>query len=311
MRGVGGVRFWPPDGAVQRAGGAAAPPYSPDVLLRSTQARVLDDGDLAAARAVVDRDPVANVFVAARLDAAGLDPWRLGAEVWGYSEGGQLTSLCFSGANLAPVCATPAAVRAFADRARRQGRRCSSLVGPADAVLGLWELLHPHWGRAREVRENQPLLVLRTPPRGELDPAVRRVLPEELDVLLPAAIAMFTEEVGISPVQGDGGTLYRARVAELLAAGRSFARMEGGRVLFKAEVGAATAAACQVQGVWVHPDLRGRGLGAAGTAAVAAEALRSIAPVVSLYVNAYNVPARAAYARVGFAQEGTFASVLF
>jgi predicted GNAT family acetyltransferase len=46
-------------------------------------------------------------------------------------------------------------------------------------------------------------------------------------------------------------------------------------------------------------------------AAVVTEALRSVAPVVSLYVNDFNAPARAAYRRVGFTQAGTFMSVLF
>ena len=81
--------------------------------------------------------------------------------------------------------------------------------------------------------------------------------------------------------------------------------------MFKAEIGAATAEVCQVQGVWVHPSLRGQGLGAAGTAAVVEPARASVAPVVSLYVNDYNVAARRTYERVGFRQVGTFASVLF
>jgi len=63
--------------------------------------------------------------------------------------------------------------------------------------------------------------------------------------------------------------------------------------------------------VWVDPERRGEGLAAAGMAAVVREAQRSIAPVVSLYVNDFNIPARAAYRRVGFAQVGTFMSVLF
>ena len=100
-------------------------------------------------------------------------------------------------------------------------------------------------------------------------------------------------------------------MAELIAAGRAFARIEDGRVVFKAEIGSATDEACQVQGVWVPPELRGRGLSAGGMAAVVNEALRSIAPVVSLYVNDYNAAARATYRRVGFADSGTFMSVLF
>jgi hypothetical protein len=66
-----------------------------------------------------------------------------------------------------------------------------------------------------------------------------------------------------------------------------------------------------VQGVWVNPERRGEGLAAAGMATVVAEAQRSIAPVVSLYVNDFNAPARAAYRRAGFAQVDTFMSVLF
>jgi predicted GNAT family acetyltransferase len=137
------------------------------------------------------------------------------------------------------------------------------------------------------------------------------VQPHEIEVLLPACVAMFTEEVGVSPLVGDGGGLYRARVEELVALGRAFARIEDGAVLFKAEIGAATSEVCQVQGVWVHPSLRGRGVGAAGTAGVVALARQDVAPVVSLYVNDFNLAARGAYERVGFRQVGTFASVLF
>ena len=46
-------------------------------------------------------------------------------------------------------------------------------------------------------------------------------------------------------------------------------------------------------------------------AAVVVESARSIAPVVSLYVNDFNTPARAAYFRAGFADTGRFMSVLF
>lgn len=280
-------------------------------MLRTSPTRVLEARDLDEVRALLERDPVVDVFVASRLDAGGLDPWRLGAEVWGYGERGRLESVCYSGANLVPVQATSGAVRGFAERARRQGRRCSSIVGPAPAVQELWQLLQPHWGWARDVRARQPLMAIDDDPAVEPDPAVRPVRPEEIDVLLPACVAMFSEEVGVSPLAGDGGALYRARVEELIAQGRAWARIEDDRVLFKAEVGAATSEVCQVQGVWVHPSLRGRGMGAAGTASIVELARSTVAPIVSLYVNDYNVAARRAYEKVGFAEIGTFASILF
>ena len=281
------------------------------VRQRSDPARLLDDRDQAAALEVCDIDPVANVFVASRIRALGVESGRLGAQIWGYPESGRLTSLCYSGANLVPVQATSAATAAFAERALRQGRRCSSVVGPAETVTELWAYLRLRWGPAREIRAAQPLMAISGPPRVAADPAVRQVRPDEIDILMPACIAMFTEEVGVSPLTGDGGVAYRARVTELVRTGRAFARIEDGKVLFKAEVGAATSQACQVQGVWVRPECRGRGLAAPGMAAVVDEARRSIAPVVSLYVNDFNTPARAAYRRAGFTEVGRFMSILF
>jgi predicted GNAT family acetyltransferase len=230
--------------------------------------------------------------------------------VWGYHEDGVLTSLCYAGANLWPVEATPEAARQFAERARRAGRHSSSIVGPTAPVEAMWALLAPMWGPARDVRR-QPLMATDTDPVVDPEPGVRRVRIDELDTLLPACVAMFTEEVGVSPVAADGGALYRARVAELIAEGRAFALIEDGRVLFKAEIGSATSQACQIQGVWVDPALRGNGLGTRGTAAVVEFALADVSPVVSLYVNDYNLPARKAYERIGFSTVGSFTSVLF
>jgi predicted GNAT family acetyltransferase len=81
--------------------------------------------------------------------------------------------------------------------------------------------------------------------------------------------------------------------------------------MFKAEIGAATSRACQIQGVWVAPEYRGRGLAAPAMAAVLRYALADVAPVASLYVNDYNTPARRTYRRVGFEEVGAFTSVLF
>ena len=103
-----------------------------------------------------------------------------------------------------------------------------------------------------------------------MDPAVRPVRIDELDAYLVAAIDMFIGEVGIDPRIGDGGRGYRRRVAGLIAAGRAWARFERGQVVFKAEVGSQSPSVGQIQGVWVHPDWRGHGLGTAGTATLAA-----------------------------------------
>ncbi|SFA89249.1 hypothetical protein SAMN05216266_10240 [Amycolatopsis marina] len=254
-------------------------------------------------------------MVSARVEVAGLDPWRLGGEVWAADSragrSGRLHGLCFSGPNLIPLRGNAAALRSFADRALRRQRTCSSLVGPAEQVLGLWDELAGEWGPAREIRQDQPLMALDGVPTLPADPLVRPVRPDELDRYLPAAIDMFIEEVGVDPRSGDGGASYRARVAELIGSGRAFARFEGGDVVFKAEIGALSSTVGQIQGVWVHPDRRGHGIGTAGTAAVVNRLVRGMGRTASLYVNSFNAPALAAYRRIGFRQVGRYATVLF
>jgi uncharacterized protein len=283
-------------------------------VLRSPTARVLDETDEPAVLRLLATDPVAACVLAGRVESAGTASRALGAPLWGIGDRGALDAVCLAGAKLIPFAvpgAERAAAVAFAERARRAGRRCSTIVGPAASVQPLWDLLGPHWGPPREVRPRQPLMAIEGPPKVTPDPRVRPVASHEIETLLPAAIAMFTEEVGVSPLRVDGGAGYRARVTELVRAGQSLAWIEHGEVIFKAEIGAVSRSACQVQGVWVAPSHRGRGIGTAGTAAVVDYARTAIAPVVSLYVNDYNAPARAAYARVGFREVGRFASVLF
>ena len=246
-------------------------------------------------------------MVAARVADHGIDPNSIGGELW--TRRGAEESLCFAGANLIPLRGAPADLNAFADEAMSATRRCSSLVGRADLVMPMWERLEPAWGPARDVRDRQPLMALSSHPSCDIDPEVRQVRPEELDAYLVAAVDMFIGEVGVDPRLGDGGRGYRRRVASLIAAGRAWARFDHGEVIFKAEVGSQSPGVGQIQGVWVHPERRGLGLGTAGTATVAAVIVGS-GRTASLYVNGFNTVARAAYARIGFAEVGTFATVL-
>ena len=263
--------------------------------------------DSAAVWRVLDEDPIGSCMVASRVADYGIDPGAIGGELW--TRRGADESLCFAGANLIPLRGLPADLNAFADEAMSGTRRCSSLVGRASLVLPMWERLETAWGPARDVREDQPLMALSTAPQSPMDPAVRPVRVDELDAYLVAAIDMFIGEVGIDPRIGDGGRGYRRRVAGLIAAGRAWARFERGQVVFKAEVGSQSPAVGQIQGVWVHPDCRGRGMGTAGTASLAGAVVRS-GRIASLYVNDFNTVARATYDRIGFAEVGTFATVL-
>jgi predicted GNAT family acetyltransferase len=280
---------------------------APPIFRLVDEQRVSVVRDAAAVWRVLDRDPVGSCMVAARVADHGVDPNSLGGELW--TRRGVDESLCYAGANLIPLRGARADLNAFADKAMSEARRCSSLVGRAELVLTMWQRLENTWGPARDVRESQPLMALRAMPNCPLDTDVRQVRPDELDAYLAASIDMFIGEVGVDPRLSDGGRGYRRRVANLIAAGRAWARFEHGEVVFKAEVGSQSPAVSQIQGVWVHPEWRGRGLGSTGTATLAAVVVGT-GRIASLYVNDFNMVARATYERVGFDPVGTFATVL-
>lgn len=261
----------------------------------------------AAVQELFCADPVSSILAAVHVDSMGLGLSRM----LGIVDSGNLRSAVWYGANMVPVGTSYAERHLYAEYALARPRECSSIVGRSEEVLDLWEALRPEWGTA-EVRASQPSLVA-----GELkvepDPRVRPARPEDAGIVSPAAVAMFTEEVGYDPTAYGPG--YISRVYELCRTGHTFLRTGIGpdgevRVEFKADIGALWNGVAQIQGVWTAPDLRGHGIATRAMAAVVQQVRATIAPTVSLYVNSYNHAALRVYANVGFHKVGEFATVL-
>lgn len=315
-----------------------------DSLLRRPQHSLapLQRRDLELALEWCAQDPVANVVLAMHLETArssGIIPSYL----WAVKRRGgrgfpglgrETIGIIWGGANLTVLIPSPAdAVAGFdplaADDVRAEvaaamvGRlnRPAAMVGSADLMLDLWGRVEPWWGPAREVRPRQLSMALSAGPKHvasdgsglELS-AVRAATMNDYDDLLPASVHMFVGEVGYDPML-HGRAAYEDRLRALIRGGRVFLQygvLDGRRqVVFKADVGAVGGGVAQVQGVWVNPAARGRGLSKAGMAAVVEGVRATIAPTVSLYVNDFNSVAVAGYRAVGFTQVGTFATVMF
>ncbi|MCH8612869.1 DUF4081 domain-containing GNAT family N-acetyltransferase [Arsenicicoccus dermatophilus] len=273
----------------------------------------LGPADAEAALATCAEDPDANVFVAARILDGVLGGG--GGLLLGHPDDGtpgRWRSLVWAGANVVPVQLDPSEAPAYLARLRRRQRWSSSVFGPAAAVQALWGDLSHWWGRPRAVRERQPVMATTTPPSllgCALDERVRLARPEEVDAVVPAAAAMFTEEIGYPPYVGSVAA-YRQAVALLVEQGRTYVVTEGDEVVFKADVGSVALGVAQVQGVWLTPRLRGQGLAGPAMASVVEAVLATTAPRVSLYVNDFNARARATYAGIGMEHVGDFRTVL-
>ncbi len=250
--------------------------------------------------ALLDQDPVANVFLRSELRlGASLEGW------WGLGQADKLRAVLMTGSAVVPWIPDPADVLPLAGVLRRQLPRL--IIGPAPAVRALAASLAP-LVRPVEVRDPQPVMVLDgSIPRRSVP--VRRGRRDDLDQLTVAAAAMHREEMGVDPLELDP-VGWRHRMATLIDRGWSFLLIQGGEIAFKVELSAWTPEVVQLQGVWTRPELRRRGVATAALAAVCAELLAEV-PVCSLYLNSYNDPAMRLYRRLGFRQVGEFSTVIF
>lgn len=273
--------------------------------------RVLGIADADLIVEGLDADPVTDVFLDSRLRpqlAAG----RLSDTVMGHRAADGSVSLCWLGANVVPTVNTPSeAAIAYADHVRSTGMWFSSLWGPRRPVAQMWEHLRSDVRAPRATRDPQQFMTLTDDPRVAPHPEVIRVGPEHFDEYYAASVDFSIEELGSSPEAFGGGSYYRARVRSLIEAGHAFGLFQNGELVAKADLALVTAAATQVQGVWVRRRDRGRGLAAPVVSAACATARAEISPTVTLYVNDFNVAARRTYARLGFVETAEFMTLLW
>ena len=235
----------------------------------------------------------------------------MGGRVWGYFEGAELVSACHAGCqHRARRRPRPTPSRPSPSRCSRDGVRPASIVGPRGRRAAAVGAARADLGSGPLGASLQPFLVLDERPGRAVRPPgapggsrrVRRALP---------GLRRDVHRRGRRRPRGRWASGYRARVAQLISQGWAFAIVEDGEVLFKTEVGAATSYACQLQGVWVRPDRRGRGHRGGALAAVVRAGARDVSRRSSRCTSTTTTrSARRTYERVGFRETATFASIL-
>jgi len=203
-----------------------------------------------------------------------------------------------------------------------------------DPTAGLWIFDHPSWGGSVQAfgppaTLERMLHSARLPGRAfvRILPAMRSALTERyrFDWLEPIVRMHVTPETLVEPLQvrlverlglehaGALASLYalwpesRFQTNRLRQGYQYVGIREGDRVVAVAEqvLAAREDGLAVVQGVLVHPAWRGRGLAAAVTAALTSRLFAEGARDVVLDVRENNLPALAAYARIGYRQHVT------
>jgi ribosomal protein S18 acetylase RimI-like enzyme len=259
--------------------------------------------EAAALERLLGSDPVHNVYLRSELRLLGTSaPW------WCVSDGTELRAAVLAGPLTVPYAPDPADASRLAE-ATRTHTPPHLMVGPREAVLAL-HACHGQRRRAREIRDPQPVMVVDRRRLRVLPPApLRRTTRRDVDLLAAAAGAMHREEMSDDSAPPDGSA-WRSRMTQLVDRGWSWAWIENGELVFKAELSAWMPDVVQVQGVFTAPNRRGRGVATAGMVSLCSLLLETV-PLVTLYVNGYNEVALRLYRRVGFEMQGEFATVMY
>lgn len=201
------------------------------------------------------------------------------------------------------------AVAAFAHLAHGyRGERM--IVASRENARTYWEAVQAWHVPPRLIRDTQPLLTVdRSTLRSiECGVEVRCAQPNEVDEVAANSAKMIAGELEYDLRQFTPE--YAANVGRMVERRLWWVGEYCGERCFYCHVGAQTDATLQLQGIWMPPQWRGRGLATAALWGVC-DRLLTQTPAVSLYVNDFNKPALRLYGRVGFIQIGELSTYLF
>jgi GNAT superfamily N-acetyltransferase len=268
--------------------------------------RALKPGDASLTLDLLQREPMANIYLISRI----LDDGLADGCTIGISLDSELIAVASLTSNVvfyvSRDISTPArqtAIALLAERIVNRGIIVRAMISEERLVEELWTHLRSRLDPPTVVRLTQPVYVLNE--SGSLFPPLERVrfaAMADLDALVPACAAMHHEEVGIDPLARDA-VGYRERIRELISHRQAMVLIENGLIAFKTEFSAVTPEGVQLMGVWTHPRLRRRGLARAGLAEVCGEIVRE-GKKVTLFVNDFNTPAIELYESIGFERIG-------
>lgn len=219
---------------------------------------------------------------------------------------GQLEGVALIGHATFIEAASAAAVEAFAHLAQD----CPA----AHMILGEHEMVAQFWTHFSQCgktprRVCREILFEQRWPIEVLDSisGLRLATPDDLDLILPVNAAMVLQESGVNPMETDPEGFTR-RWLRRIRHQRVWVLVENGRLIFNTDIMCETPDVIYLEGIYVHPEERGKGYGLRCLSQLSRSLLERVQSLC-LLSNEQNVGAHAFYQRVGFQPHGYYDSV--
>lgn len=210
---------------------------------------------------------------------------------------GQLQGVALIGRYILFETRSDAAIEAFAHLAQ-DCRNAHMLLGEQGEVETFWRY-YADGGQSPRLYGREYLFEQRCPVELKQEMAgLRLATMDELDLIVPAHAQIAYDESGIDPLLVDAKG-FRERCARRIEMGQSWVLVENGRLLFKAEVVTDTPETIYLEGIWVDPLERGKGIGSRCMSQLSRSFLKRSSSVCVL-VNEKFKSAQAFYKKAGF-----------
>jgi GNAT superfamily N-acetyltransferase len=268
----------------------------------------LTEDDLAEAFDFLTAPQLNSVIMYGFLADNGLSVKLNRGEYYGFrNSAGELEGLALIGHSTVFDTRSDAATEAFARLARRSVTPINMIMAANNQADGFFDVYSEGMYQPRKrcielaFETRFPFTVPKCPHN------VRLARPSEIDEISRAQAELAFIESGINPLAIDAEG-FRRRVMRRIEMGRIYVVVENGKLIFKADLMAATDEAAYVEGVYVAPDERGRGTGSACLSTVCMDLLRSSSSV-HLLSNVELAGAHSCFVRAGFKQTGRYTTL--
>lgn len=267
----------------------------------------LNEGHEAEALQFLAAEPLHNVYMAGFIRDNGLvSPLNRGMFYGCRNDAGQLEGVALIGHVTQLYVRTERAMKAFA----RTTQTCTSVhvvMGERAAVRDFWSH-YSSGGQDLRVACRELLLEQKWPIEAVREAAgLRHAVVDDLPLILRVQAAMAVAECGVNPLVTDPEG-FRARCMRRIERGRIWVLVEGGKLLFKADIMAETPQSIYLEGVYVNRRRRQRGYGRRCMETLG-RILLSRSDSVCLLVNERNLVAQSFYYNVGYKLRGLYDTV--
>ena len=192
---------------------------------------------------------------------------------------------------------TDRALEAFAEVAQ-QTLNTHMIMGEKERIDEFWNY-YAEGGQNMRLACRELLFELKWPIAiQEQVTGLRLAAADDLELVMPVQAEMALAESGVNPMDQDLAG-FRQRCARRIERGRTWVLVDNGRLVFKAEVVSDTPEVIYLEGIWVHPDERGKGTGRDCMSQLA-QSLLAHAKSLCLLVNEKNTAAHLFYKRAGY-----------